>query len=164
MHVHEYEKTWIMMFVVGLGAFLAALVAGAIIFGVRVPSAAGFINPNQLQDTEFANPGLRDMGNNEYTLTLLARMWSYQPAEVRVPVGAKLTIRATSADITHGFIIEKHNVNFELIPGHIAAATVTFNEPGTYHYMCHEYCGRGHQLMHGQIIVEEVANDTTGEG
>lgn len=161
MHIHEYERYWIIIFVAVLGVFLAALMAGAVIFGVRLPDTGEFINPTRLEQTEFANPGIRDMGDNKYTAHILARMWAFQPSEIRVPVGAEVTMNITSADITHGFIIEHHNANLEILPGHVGRITVTFDEPGTYRFICHEYCGRGHHLMHGQIIVEE---ETTQEG
>jgi cytochrome c oxidase subunit 2 len=152
----RYERYWLIAVSATLGVFAAALLAGAVIFGVRAPDFGGFINPTLLHETEFANPGIRDLGNNEYEVTLLARMWSFSPAEIRVPVGSVVTFNVTSADITHGFIIEQHNINFEVIPGHIARARVTFREAGEFRYICHEYCGRGHHLMHGVIIVEET--------
>jgi len=160
MHIDKYERTWIIIFTAIMGAFLAALVGGAVIFGVRVPDAGGFVNPSQLQNTEFANPGLRDMGDNKFTVVMVGQMWAFIPSEIRVPEGAEVTFRVTSRDITHGFIIEHHNANFELVPGHISEATVTFDEAGTYRYICHEYCGSGHHLMHGQIVVEEVEEET----
>jgi cytochrome c oxidase subunit 2 len=32
---------------------------------------------------------------------------------------------------------------------------MTFEEPGTYHVICNEYCGQGHSGMHGKLIVRE---------
>ncbi len=160
MHIHEYERYYIIAFTGILGVFFAALIAGAVVFGVRAPDAGGFINPTRLDETEFANPGVYDMGNNEYNVIMVARMWSFDPAEIVVPEGATVTFNVTSADITHGFIIERHNINFEVIPGHVARAEITFNEPGEFRYICHEYCGRLHHAMHAGITVtasDEVA-------
>lgn len=156
MHIDKYEKYWIIAVSATLGVFMAALIVGAIVFGVRTPDAEGFVNPNRLGDTMFANPGVRDMGNNVYEVTMTAQMWSFNPAIVRVPVGAQVDFFITSSDVTHGFIIEHHNVNFELVPGHIARAQVTFDEVGEFQFICHEYCGRLHHIMHGTIIVEEA--------
>jgi cytochrome c oxidase subunit 2 len=33
---------------------------------------------------------------------------------------------------------------------------MTFDEPGTYHVICNEFCGRGHNTMHGEFLVEEA--------
>ena len=157
MHIDEYERYYIIAFVAVFGVFVAALMAGAVVFGVRVPDSGDFINPSELGNTEFANPGVRDMGDNQYEVYMTAQMWSFSPNTIRVPVGADVTFNITSRDITHGFIIEKHNANLEVIPGHVGSVRVTFNEEGTFAIICHEYCGRGHHLMHGQVIVEEEA-------
>lgn len=162
MHIHEYERYWIIASTIALGAFMAALIAGAIVFGVRVPEPAGFVNPTRLDQTEFANPGLRHMGGNEYEVYMIAQKWAFRPAEIRVPEGSVVTFNITSSDITHGFYIEHHNANMEVIPGHIGQIRVTFDRAGEYRYICHEYCGRGHHLMHAAIVVED-AEDSTAE-
>lgn len=155
MHIDKYEKYWLYAVVATMGAFMAALLAGAVIFGVRLPDSGEFINPTRLDETEFANPGIRDMGNGEYEVYMVARMWSFSPSEIRVPVGSTVTFNVTSADITHGFIIEHHNANLQIIPGHVGQTRVQFKRPGEFRLICHEYCGRGHHLMHMPIVVEE---------
>ena len=162
MHIDKYEKTWLIVVSATLGVFMAALIAGAVVFGVRLPEPAGFVNPNRLDDTIFANPGVREVGEGVYEVTMTAQMWSFTPSEIRVPVGSQVDISITSRDVTHGFIIENHNVNFEVLPGHVARAQVTFNEVGEYHFICHEYCGQLHHIMHGVIIVEEASSVAGG--
>ena len=167
LEIDKYERTYIILAVVMLGAFFAALVAGAFIYGVRLPTADQFVNPLLLDQTEFANPGLRDMGSGKYEAYIVAQMWQYNAGAsetdvlgrpiLRVPVGSEVTFVVTSRDIQHGFYVEHHNVNIQVLPGHIGRQTVTFNRPGEYHVICHEYCGRGHQNMGMVIIVEEAA-------
>lgn len=155
MHIDQFERYWLIAVAVVLGAFSAALFVGIVAFGVRLPSPVGRIDPTQIQQTEFATPGIRDMGNNRYTVHLVAQMWNFNPGEIRVPKGAEVTFFMTSRDVTHGIIIEQHDVNLMLLPGQIARSTTVFDRPGTYHLICHEYCGPGHQNMVGTIIVEE---------
>lgn len=161
MHIDELERYWILAVAAMLGAFLAALLASVFIFGIELPSPVGRLNPTQLDQTEFATPGLRSMGGNRYTAHIVAQMWSFdigqaagQPAEIRVPRGAEVTFVVTSKDVTHGFQIEQHNVNLMLLPGQIAREAALFDRPGTYRIICHEYCGPGHQNMIATIIVE----------
>ena len=45
-------------------------------------------------------------------------------------------------------------MNMMLIPGQVARNTYTFDEPGRYLLVCHEFCGSGHHLMSGEVIVE----------
>lgn len=159
MHVDKYERWWIIIVVATLSAFLAALVVGAVVFGVRLPEPVDIVNPSQLNEAGFSETGLVHMGDNQYEVRMIARMWSFSPRTITVPEGAVVTFLIASADITHGFIIEHHNVNLQLVPGHIARATVTFDHPGEWHFLCHEYCGRGHQTMHGVVVVEPANAD-----
>jgi cytochrome c oxidase subunit 2 len=159
MHLHRLERYWIIAIAFVIGAFLAALIASVFVFGVRLPSPVGEIDPESLgpkrvQETQFAEPGVRHMGGNQYTAHVLAQTWYFEPKELHVPVGAEVTFFVTSRDVTHGFIIEEHNINLMLIPGEISSAKTTFDRPGTYRIICHEYCGSGHHTMIGEIIVE----------
>lgn len=159
MHIDRLERTWILIVVATMSAFLAALVVGAVVFGVRLPEPAGRVNPSELQNTQFNDPQLVHLGGNKYEVHILARTWAFVPNEIRVPAGSEVTFYVTSQDITHGFIIEHHNINLQLVPGHISRATGRFNTPGTYKIQCHEYCGRGHHLMNADLIVEEVTEE-----
>jgi cytochrome c oxidase subunit 2 len=168
VHIDKYERFYIIAVAVTLGVFFAALIAGAVVFGVRLPDAGSFINPNALSETEFANPGLRQVGTHRYELYIVAQMWSFNVGSteidavtgkpiIRIPVGSEVTFNITSSDVTHGFIIEEKNINMEVVPGHIGRQTTIFNQPGEYAVVCHEYCGRGHQTMYFKLIVEEPA-------
>jgi cytochrome c oxidase subunit II len=153
IHIDEYERRWITALTIMLGVFFASLIAGAAIFGVRPAQEGGFINPNKLNETMFANPGVRHMGGNRYEVVMTAQAWSFNPREITVPKDSVVTFYVTSSDVTHGFIIEHHNVNFEIVPGHIVTSRVHFREEGEFKFLCHEYCGRGHQTMYGTIYV-----------
>lgn len=160
MHIDKLERYWLLAVIGMMGAFAAALLASVFVFGIRLPSPAGRVNPQALDQSEFAKPGLRQSGTNRYELYVVAQMWKFdfgQPpgkAEIRIPTGAEVTFYTTSKDVTHGFFVEQHDVNLMVLPGQIASATVRFDRPGTYHIICHEYCGPGHQAMLATIIVE----------
>ncbi len=157
IHIDEYERRWLTAATVMLGVFFATLVAGMLIFGVRPTGQGGFVDPQNLDQTMFAEPGLRHMGDNRYEAVVMAQTWFFQPAQMTVPEGAEVTFHVTSRDVIHGFMIEHHNVNFEVVPGHIAEAQVHFNEPGEYKMLCSQYCGRAHQNMYATIIVEPAS-------
>ena len=65
-----------------------------------------------------------------------------------------MTFYVTSRDIIHGFYLENHSINLEVIPGYVARGTVNFNQAGTFKIICDQYCGAGHQIMYGQVVVE----------
>ncbi|MCL5997610.1 MAG: cytochrome C oxidase subunit II [Chloroflexi bacterium] len=164
MHIDRLERYWLTAVAAMLGSFVAALVVSVTVFGIRLPSPVDRIDPQHLEETEFAEPGIRAVGGNRYEVHIVAKMWSYDagpeagaagaPPVIRIPNGSQVTFYVTSRDIIHGFYIEQHSVNLEVIPGQVARASTLFNRPGTYKIICNQYCGAGHQTMYGDIIVE----------
>lgn len=157
MHVDIYEKWWI-----GLGIAMLLIFAGAIgtsgfAASIQVPQPEARIDPKTVTtEGPFAEPGLHELAPGKYEAYILAQAspWKFLPAEIRVPVGSTVTFYITSADVQHGFDLHNTNINMMALPGQISKLTVTFDTPGEYPYICHEYCGVGHQNMYGKIIVE----------
>jgi cytochrome c oxidase subunit 2 len=147
--VHTYERAFLVLSALMLVVFLAALGYAAFEMGFHLPS------PDAVQRTPpFDEPGVRQVGPGRYEAVVLARAWGFTPAEIRVPVGAEVTFRATSIDVVHGFLVEGTRINMMLLPGQISELAYTFHEPGEHLLICHEYCGVGHQAMFGKVIAE----------
>jgi cytochrome c oxidase subunit 2 len=51
-------------------------------------------------------------------------------------------------------LIERTNINLMALPGQVSKTSARFDAPGEYRFFCHEYCGLGHQIMWGKVIVE----------
>jgi cytochrome c oxidase subunit 2 len=149
MRVHQYEKAFLWLGAVMLGAFLIALLV------IHLPGRAGEVDPLTINRVEpFDNPGVREVGPGRYEVVLLASAWSWNPAEIRVPAGSEVTFLAAATDVIHGLHISGTRVNMMLIPGQISRNTYRFEQPGEHLLICHEYCGAGHHLMSGKVIVE----------
>jgi cytochrome c oxidase subunit 2 len=86
---------------------------------------------------------------------MIASTFAFDPGEITVPAGSEVEFVITSRDVLHGFHVEQTNANVMLIPGRIARVQATFEDPGEYRFVCHEYCGAGHHVMYGNVIVEE---------
>jgi cytochrome c oxidase subunit II len=130
--------------------FFAALVYAAAGLGLGVPTCVSDVAP-------FAGGRVIDKGNNRYEVHVVAKMWSFDPPEVRLPTGATVDLFVSAKDVTHGLYLEHTGVNLMAVPGSVNAATVTFEQPGTYAMLCHEYCGAGHQNMAGRFVIGAVA-------
>lgn len=155
MRVHTYEKAFLLLSALMLVAFLGALGYAAFGMGFHLPSRAGEIDPAQVTSIPpFDDPGVREVAPGEYEVAIVARAWSFTPAEIRLPAGAEVTFLVTSIDVVHGFQIEGTRVNMMLLPGQISRLEYTFAEPGEHLLICHEYCGIGHHAMYGTVIVE----------
>jgi cytochrome c oxidase subunit 2 len=165
MKIHSYEKAFLGVGIVVLVACAAALVYATVAHGLHLPGVTGRVDPAQVPSTPpFDRPGVYELKDDEddedaYEVVFVARAWSFQPAEVRVPAGADITFTATTVDVLHGFNIEGTRLNMMLIPGQISRNTYRFDEPGEHLLICHEYCGLGHHLMYGRIIVEPAGTD-----
>jgi cytochrome c oxidase subunit 2 len=155
MKIHSYEKAFLTVGGGVLVACTAALIYATIAHGIHLPGASGRIDPAQVMVTPpFDRPGVYRRAGDEYEVVAVGRAWSFQPAEIRVPAGADITFTATSVDVLHGFNIEGTRLNMMLIPGQISRNEYRFDEPGEHLLICHEYCGLGHHLMYGRIVVE----------
>lgn len=180
MHIDRYEKTWLIVVTIVLAVFFALLVAGAVIYGVRLDDPTRIVNPLRLDEIgDFATLGTglhevsREDGTTYKKVVIFAQRWSFDAGGteldsmgkevIHVNEGDEVTFVVASKDITHGFIVQDHNINFELVPGQISQATTHFNRPGQYAIICHEYCGRQHQGMWMTIIVDPTDGRQTTE-
>lgn len=157
MHIHRYERAWLYFSIGLVFVFFLAIVTAALAGGIQPPSPVGQVNPNDLSGTDFAKPGLREISPGHYEAYLLAQAWMWTPNEIRIPAGSRLTLYLTSGDVQHGFKVEGTNLNAMVIPGQVTKVARTFDEPGEYWIVCHEYCGSNHHNMSGKIIVETDA-------
>jgi cytochrome c oxidase subunit 2 len=160
MHIDRTEKIFIIGSIIMVVIFASAIAVSSIAYGIQVPAPYEQVNPNTV-----ATPGnspwgapvderVRELAPGVYEAYILAQTWVFQPNEVRIPAGSEITFYVTSKDVQHGFVIERTNLNMMVLPGQVSKATMTFNEPGEYYFICHEYCGVGHQTMYGRLIVE----------
>ncbi len=81
---------------------------------------------------------------------------------VRLRQGAEYTLHLSSLDVNHGFSLYPLNINFQVVPGYDYGLRVVPNVPGEFHLMCNEFCGIGHHLMIGKIVV--VPADAMADG
>ncbi len=156
MHINKYERyfmivSFAMLIVAGL-----ALIISVVGHHASLPEPAGRVDPEEVRTTApFDDPGLHMTGADTADLVLIGQAWQWTPEEVTVPAGTEVTIIATSIDVVHGIRIPDTNANVMVIPGQISEIDVTFDEPGMYSLLCHEYCGIGHHNMYMNIRVEE---------
>lgn len=155
MKVHLYEKAFLWLGAVLLVVCMGALLYASLAMGIHLPGRVGQVDPQDVRSTPpFTELGVHGAGPGEVSVVFLGRMWAFEPAEVRVPAGAEVTFIGTTVDVIHGFHIEGTRLNMMLVPGQVSKNTYTFEEPGEHLIICHEYCGPGHHLMYGTIIVE----------
>jgi cytochrome c oxidase subunit II len=92
---------------------------------------------------------------------LQAQMWAWMPV-LKLHEGAEYTLHLSSLDVNHGFSLFPLNVNFQVVPGYDYGLRVRPDTSGEFSILCNEFCGIGHHLMTGKVIVVPKAADVAG--
>lgn len=156
MNPTQVEKVFLSISGVMLVTFLLALFYASFGLGMHLPDREGEIIPSEVRATPpFNEPGVREVAPGEFEVVVIGMAWAFEPREIRVPAGAQVTFFTATTDVIHGFHIEGTRVNLMMIPGQVGRFEYVFREPGEHLIICHEYCGVGHHLMSGRVIVED---------
>src|SRR5690625_2812019 len=119
MNLHKYEKIWLLFGSSTLLIFLVVVGISAFYMGNNPPSCAVTLNPENVTEQEpFDEPGLKQIGDNEYQLTVVTSAFNFdvgtEDKVVQIPKGAKVHVVSTTEDVVHGFEIAGTNVNMML--------------------------------------------------
>jgi len=100
--------------------------------------------------------GLLPPGDDVY---VAGQRFQWDGLPVVLEAGREYDVHLSSYDVQHGFSVRKEDtlskhVNLQVLPEYEWIVPMTFDEPGTYHVICNEFCGQGHRTMHGRIEVE----------
>jgi cytochrome c oxidase subunit II len=74
-----------------------------------------------------------------------------------VPVGKKVRVVLTAADVIHAWWVPEFGVKQDAIPGFIKEVWFKAEKEGTYRGQCAELCGKAHGYM--PIVVEVVSEE-----
>ncbi len=74
-----------------------------------------------------------------------------------VPVGKKVRILTTAADVIHSWSVPAFGVKQDAIPGFIRDTWFRAEKPGTYRGQCAELCGKDHGFM--PVVVQVLGQD-----
>ena len=86
-------------------------------------------------------------------IRITARRFSYEPNEIPLKVGESVVVEVNSLDFVHGMNIPEMGKRFDLVPGRITRLELQPTKPGTIDFVCDNFCGDGHEEMHGRFVV-----------
>jgi len=86
---------------------------------------------------------------------VVARQFEFEPSTITVKQGEKVRLKVTSKDVTHGIGIEGYDIDQVLESDTPVVIEFTADKPGRHHFHCSVYCGKGHNDMHGELVVLE---------
>jgi halocyanin-like protein len=104
-------------------------------------------------------------GNDVY---IGALQWNWDGLPVVLEPGKTYNFHLGSYDVQHGFSARNadnlsQQISLQVLPGYEWVLEMTFDDTGTYHVVCNEFCGGGHRSMHGKFAVQEHEPVETGE-
>jgi cytochrome c oxidase subunit 2 len=91
-------------------------------------------------------------------IEVVARRFEFAPATLEVAQGERVRIVVRSGDGLHGFGIKQFNISREVARGETVTIELTPKVAGEFPILCTEYCGDGHEMMKGTLVV--VARET----
>jgi cytochrome c oxidase subunit II len=140
-----------MVLVFGIVVPLVALVA---LFGVSDVYLVGQTSPP-------------DPSSTRLTLNVIGHQWWWEiryddgraitANEIHIPVGTRVNVVATSADVIHSFWVPALNRKIDMIPGLRNRVLLYASEPGVYRGQCSQFCGLQHANMAMKVFAQRPA-------
>ena len=117
MNVDFYERIWMWAAAVIIAMFIAVIGMTTVAYGLHPPSHVETIEPSKVfADPRFSKVGqLVESPDGTIEVQMVALMFAFAPAEIRVPAGRPIRFRLTSTDVTHGFLIAGTNACVEIL-------------------------------------------------
>ncbi len=159
------------------------LIPVAILVVLAVPSAKLLYKQDRAVDAEmtikavgnqwywtFEYADLKDADGEPLSFdAIMKKEDELQPGEPRllavdnnvvVPVGTKIRVLVTAADVLHSFTIPSFGFKTDAVPGRLNETWFMVNEgkEGIYYGQCSELCGKDHAYM--PVAVEVVSKET----
>jgi heme/copper-type cytochrome/quinol oxidase subunit 2 len=82
-----------------------------------------------------------------------ASQFAYQPGEINVNPGDKVTIELVSTDVVHGLYVDGYGLSVKADPGQTATLTFVADKAGAFRLRCNVTCGAMHPFMVGKLNV-----------
>lgn len=86
-------------------------------------------------------------------IEMTARRFTYEPNEIELKAGEAVVIAIRSLDFMHGMNLPDLGMRLDLVPGRVTRLNLHPKEPGVIDFVCDNFCGDGHEGMHGRFVV-----------
>jgi cytochrome c oxidase subunit 2 len=86
-------------------------------------------------------------------IEVTARRFSFAPNEITAKAGERVVLEVKSVDFPHGMNFPDFKIRADLVPGRITRIELPVQRAGIYEFVCDNFCGDGHEEMHGKLVV-----------
>ncbi len=86
-------------------------------------------------------------------IELTARRFAYVPNEIALKAGERVVVAIRSLDFMHGMNLPDLGIRLDLVPGQVTRLNLHPKAPGVIDFVCDNFCGDGHEDMHGRFVI-----------
>jgi len=87
------------------------------------------------------------------TVEIVARRFTFLPSQVPLKAGERVQVVVQAMDFVHGMNIPDLGKRYDLVPGQVTRFELQPAAPGIIEFLCDNFCGDGHENMHGRFVV-----------
>lgn len=98
-------------------------------------------------------PFVSDPKATEVTIDMKAYKYAFDPGDITVYKGQKITLNISALDRKHGLKIDAYDVNVTVVPGTVTTVSFVADKTGEFPFKCSVFCGIGHMSMQGVLKV-----------
>lgn len=86
-------------------------------------------------------------------IPITAQRFHFSPAEIPLARGERVVLLLQSMDFAHGFSVPQLGLRTDFMPGLVVRLELQAGDPGIIDFLCDNFCGSGHEQMHGHFVV-----------
>lgn len=87
-------------------------------------------------------------------IDVIAQRFRFTPSDIRLRAGEPVVLAVRSLDFVHGLSIPDLGLRTDLMPGKVTRIDIPALPAGTVDFLCDNFCGDGHEEMHGRLVIE----------
>jgi cytochrome c oxidase subunit 2 len=105
------------------------------------------------------------------TVEMVAHQWFWEVRypdrqvttrnELHLPVGQRVNLQLTSADVIHSFWVPELGGKMDALPDGVNTLVLQADEPGEHQSLCAEFCGLEHAKMRLRVVAEPADQFTS---
>jgi cytochrome c oxidase subunit II len=89
------------------------------------------------------------------TITIHAKRFAFDPAEITVKKGEEVKLSLVSDDVPHSLVVKELNINAPIAKNKPTEISFTPEKTGDFKGVCGRFCGTGHGSMKFMVHVTE---------
>ncbi len=89
----------------------------------------------------------------ERLIRVEASMYGFNPAEIAVNPGDRVTVELVATDVVHGLSLDGYDFTITAEPGQTVSKTFVADKAGTFRFRCSIPCGNLHPFIIGKLQV-----------